>query len=76
MELLAKTKELYPKMIRIILSGHAEIEVILNAVNQLGIDRYLIKPWRIEDVLLAIRQSIEIYDLRQEVSELRKMLGK
>lgn len=45
--LLAKVKELYPVMIRVVLSSHSDVKLILKLVNEGGIDRYLAKPWEI-----------------------------
>ncbi|MFH1673405.1 MAG: response regulator [Pseudomonadota bacterium] len=73
-ELLAKVKELYPDMIRVVLSGHSDVKLILKIVNERGIDRYLTKPWEIVDVKRTINECIEIFDLRKEVVNLRKQL--
>jgi len=75
-ELLGKVRELYPDTIRVVLSGHADVKLILDMVNQKGIDRYLTKPWDITDVKATINQCIELYDLRKEVKELREQLKK
>ena len=75
-ELLAKVRELYPDMIRVVLSGHSDVNLILNLVNKGGIYRYLTKPWEIEDVKTTINQCIELYDLRKEVIELRRKVDK
>jgi DNA-binding NtrC family response regulator len=72
LELLRKVKGLYPEMIRIVLTGHGDTKLILDAVNRDGIDRYLTKPWEIEDIKFILQQVIELYDLRKEVQELRK----
>ena len=74
-ELLAKVQELYPEMIRVVLSGHSDVKLILTLVNKGGIYRYLTKPWEMEDVRSTIRQCIELYDLRKEVVELRQKLN-
>ncbi len=73
-ELLARVQELYPEMIRVVLSGHSDVKLILNLVNRGGIYRYLTKPWEMEDVRSTIRQCVELFDLRKEVVELRKKL--
>ena len=65
-ELLEKVHELNPQTSRIILSGHSDVELILNLTNKKGIDRYLTKPWDPKDLILAIHLGIEIHDLRQE----------
>jgi response regulator RpfG family c-di-GMP phosphodiesterase len=73
-ELLARVQELYPETIRVVLSGHSDVKLILNLVNKGGIYRYLTKPWEMEDIKTIIGQCIELYDLRKEVIELRKKL--
>ena len=75
-ELLAKVKDLYPDTIRVVLSGHSDVKLILDMVNQKGIDRYLTKPWDVTDVKSTINQCIELYDLRKEVKELRGQIKK
>ncbi|MGD9158433.1 MAG: response regulator [Desulfobacteraceae bacterium] len=71
-ELLSRVQELYPDMIRVVLSGHSDVKLILNLVNKGGIYRYLTKPWEMEDVKSTISQCIELFNLRKEVIELRK----
>ncbi|MDY6880314.1 MAG: response regulator [Desulfatiglans sp.] len=74
-ELLAKVKEKYPDMIRVVLSGHSDVKLILDLVNKGGIYRYLTKPWEAEDIKATIEQCIELFDLRKEVIELRNKLA-
>ncbi len=73
-ELLDKVKELKPDMIRVVLSGHPDVKLILKMVNERGVDRYLTKPWHREDMKATIRQCLELFDLRAEVKELRGKL--
>lgn len=75
-ELLEKAKQLYPDMIRVVLSGHSDVKLVLEIVNEKGIDRYLTKPWNTFDLKSTINQCIELFDLRKEVMELRKQLNK
>lgn len=75
-ELLEKVKERHPDMLRVALSGHSDVKFILDLVNKRKIDRYLTKPWDIEDIKSTINQCIELFDLRKEVMALRKELGR
>jgi response regulator RpfG family c-di-GMP phosphodiesterase len=75
-ELLEKVKILYPDMIRVVLSGHSDVKLVLEIVNEKGINRYLTKPWNTFDLISTINQCIELFDLRKEVMELRKELNK
>ena len=34
-----------PEMRRLLVSGHADFDSALNAINEVGVDRLLTKPW-------------------------------
>ncbi len=44
-ELLEKVVHKNPNMLRMIMTGHSDLEVIVKAVNEYGIDQYVTKPW-------------------------------
>lgn len=67
LELLRAVKEEYPHIIRMVLSGYADIPTLLGAINQGEIFRFIPKPWKSNDMLKTIiRQAIEYYDLHSE----------
>ena len=65
-EFLAKSKELSPDSVRIILTGYADIEAAIGAINRGGAYRYVSKPWNDSDLLLVIRDAFEKYRLVKE----------
>ena len=65
-ELLAILKERYPATLRILLTGHATLEVAMKAVNQGEIYRFFTKPWNDTELKFAICSAIERYDLEAE----------
>ena len=75
LELLGRIKKLYPNIVRAVLSGHADIKLVLDAVNQGGIDRYLTKPWEDDEVIATLSQCIALFDLRQERDTLKEELA-
>jgi response regulator RpfG family c-di-GMP phosphodiesterase len=62
-EFLTKAKGLFPRARRILLTGYSDLDAIISAVNDGEIHRYLTKPWNDDDLILAVRQEIEQYDL-------------
>ncbi|WP_339532062.1 HD domain-containing phosphohydrolase [Pseudomonas mucidolens] len=56
--LLAEAHRLYPSTSRILLTGYADLTLIIKAINEGQIHRYISKPWNDEEMLLTVRQSL------------------
>lgn len=69
-ELLNQVVTKYPDPIRIILTGYSDLEVIINAINSVGIFRYMTKPWQVGDMTKIIDQGLETYKLRRQNEKL------
>ena len=65
-EFLSRVKDLYPQVVRIMLTGHASVESTMKAVNRGEIYRFFIKPWDDTDLILSLRSAVEKYDLEEE----------
>lgn len=44
-ELLIRVKELYPDIVRIVITAYSDLDVLLRAVNEGLVSRYIVKPW-------------------------------
>ncbi|MCW3807320.1 sigma-54-dependent transcriptional regulator [Plebeiibacterium marinum] len=66
LELSAILKEKYPDIIVIILTAFDDNKTMLDAINQGGIYRYLLKPVDINDLKLTLDSAIEKYRFRKE----------
>jgi CheY-like chemotaxis protein len=71
-ELLAKMKEAAPDTTRILLTGQADMETSIAAVNTGQIFRFLRKPCKPEDLAVAIGAGVEQHRL---VTAERELLG-
>jgi PAS domain S-box-containing protein len=60
----------YPDVIKIILTAFENHEVALEAINETGIYKYLLKPWEKSEVKNSLDNAIREYDLRRENKEL------
>jgi len=65
-EFLEKTRDLSPDSVRIILTGYADVEAAINAINKGGAYRYVSKPWNDNDLLLVIKDAFKMYRLIKE----------
>jgi two-component system NtrC family sensor kinase len=54
----------WPDTERIILSGYADTAAIVGAINQGQIYKFIAKPWNDDDLLHAIREALDRYELR------------
>ena len=74
LELLACAKQLQPEAARVLLTGHADKQSAIRAINEVGLYQYLEKPWDNAQLLLVIRSAIErtqlFRQLRDKISEL------
>ena len=74
-EFLKRVKRLYPDCIRVILSGYSDVDVILRAINDCGIYRFILKPWEQSEIQQTLRTGIELYEIRKKNSDLLDKLS-
>ncbi|MSP63324.1 MAG: hybrid sensor histidine kinase/response regulator [Myxococcales bacterium] len=60
---LGKVRERFPTAVLLLLTGYADKESAIRAINEVGIWQYVEKPWDTADLLLTIRQGLERRDL-------------
>lgn len=58
LEVLKTAKRLVPDAVRILMTGYSDIDVIIQAVNEGSIFKYLSKPWDNQQLLLLIEESV------------------
>ena len=65
----ASVRAAHPDAVLILLTGYADKESAIRAINEVGIWQYVEKPWDLGDLLLKIRQGLE---RRELVGELQR----
>lgn len=73
-EFLRAAKEIQPDAARLILSGYADLNALVRAVNEVGIDRFVGKPWNDYDLLSAIGQALAHRELIVENRQLANLV--
>jgi two-component system response regulator HupR/HoxA len=73
-ELIQKTVEPYPDLVRIILTGYTDIESLIDAINAGRVYRYLTKPWNKDELLGVVRQGLEVHRLATDNRRLQQEL--
>jgi diguanylate cyclase (GGDEF)-like protein/PAS domain S-box-containing protein len=67
---LAQVKELYPDVVRIMLSGYTELQSVIDAINAGAIYRFLTKPWDDDQLRSVIREAANRQELQRENRQL------
>jgi diguanylate cyclase len=60
----------HPRTIRLLMTGFAEFENLMQAVNNGQVFRFLIKPWRMDDLLVTLRDAARLFRAEQERQQL------
>ncbi|WP_211999914.1 response regulator [Chitinophaga sp. HK235] len=66
--------EKYPEPIRMLLTGYADINAVVDAINKGQVYKYFSKPWNEEELRHNIEKAFEVYSLRKENKELTAKL--
>jgi DNA-binding NtrC family response regulator len=59
MTFLSKVRTMQPDVPRIILTGYADKENAIKAINEVGLFQYIEKPWDNEDILIILRNGLD-----------------
>ena len=66
---LAKVRDLRPETTRIILTGYADKENAIKAINEVGLFQYIEKPWDNDDFMIILRNGLEKKNLMKKLEE-------
>lgn len=73
-ELLGRLVERKPEILSIVLTGYSDVEVILKAINDLGVYKFILKPWKNEDLYWTVVRALEMKEAVENNSRLRREL--
>lgn len=73
-EFLESILEKHPEPIRLLLTGYADMNAVVDAINKGKIFHYLTKPWNEEELDMTIQRAFDVYKQRQEEKEMNEKL--
>jgi DNA-binding NtrC family response regulator len=62
--------KIHPDAVSIILSGHADMPELVQAINEAHINFFIIKPWNEYDLKKALWEALRQYEIRYENQQL------
>ncbi|MCB0259485.1 MAG: response regulator [Calditrichaeota bacterium] len=66
---LGHVRQVKPEVPRIILTGYADKENAIKAINEVGLYQYIEKPWDNDDLLIILRNGLEKQRLMKRLKE-------
>jgi len=72
-EFLKEAKKTSPDTVRIILTGYADAQAAMDAINKGEVYRYITKPWNDEDLKITVKRALQQYDLTIENRRLNEL---
>ena len=64
-QLLGEVRQAHPQTMRLLLTGAADVNSAIAAVNQGEIYRYLTKPWHDDELIGVVRSAIEVLEFNK-----------
>jgi len=60
LELLEAVKDKYPNTLRVMLTGFADLQLALDAINRVEIHRLLLKPYSRDQIVATVQELVEL----------------
>jgi putative nucleotidyltransferase with HDIG domain len=73
-QFFTQAKDIFPDAVRILLTGYADTDAVIDAINKGGVHLYFTKPWHEEELLLHIKQSFSKVEILQENKRLIELI--
>lgn len=62
-EFLEKTIDKYPNIIKMLLTGYADVDAMVDGVNKCQLSQYITKPFDPEELQMIVKNGINAYEL-------------
>lgn len=69
-EFFSRIRHKHPDAIRVLFTGYANIDSVIDAINEGAVYRYISKPWQPSELRVIIDQSFEKYAMAMERQKL------
>jgi two-component system probable response regulator PhcQ len=75
-QLLKQVKKEHPETLRIVLTGHADMGMVIEAINEGAIFRFVTKPWNDEELKVTLRTALQYHHALAENQALTSVILK
>ena len=74
-ELLTRSRDVAPDVVRILLTAFTDTEALMDSINAAGVYHFLLKPWDPHELRHVVARAVEHYRLCRERAQLVADLG-
>ena len=71
-QLLEKTRQLNPRIMRVLVTAYSDLETAIEAVNTGAIYKYVTKPWDIPQLEVTLKRGLEFFMVQGERDQLMR----
>lgn len=69
-QFLSRVREVYPDTVRMMLTGHADLNAAIEAINSGQVYRFMVKPLSVENLRANLLEGLELFRLKKAEKEL------
>ena len=62
-EFLEKVRETHPQIVKILLTGHVDTDILVSAINDCDLFQYILKPFEVEELKFAVENGLKKYSM-------------
>jgi putative two-component system response regulator len=66
-DLLSRVKVLSPDTVKILMTGFADLETVLDAINRVEVFRFIVKPWENSQLVGLVEEALERFRLIKSI---------
>ncbi|MBI5815377.1 MAG: response regulator [Nitrospinae bacterium] len=74
-ELMVRVHKMFPKTLKIMLTGQADLAAVGNAINRANLYRYIRKPWEQDDIIITVTEAIKAHFADKRIEEQNEALA-
>lgn len=74
-EFFKRISEKHPEIIKILLTGHSNIDIIVDAINECHLFQYILKPFEPEQLCMIVGNGIKKYELTTSRAQILRDLS-
>lgn len=73
-EFLEKARKIAPDAFRIVLTGYADVQAAMGAINRGGVFRYITKPWDDDELIRVVKETVGLYSMKLENARMQAVI--